>query len=182
MSNITSDYIDQELNRISDIADQEERVRAAQELNARIQAQRSAGEQQIEQAKAMPQMLEQNLRDKDDIVKDTAKEFPGALAGGALGMKFMPTLPNPVANFISKGLGALGGGFIGSEFTGPYVKPYTDAMYDAMTDPENKRVIALGDDFDQGQPLMSGPSIIQQQDPYMDSSSTGVMPPSPLRP
>jgi len=181
MSKVNSEYIEQELNRISDIPDQEERVRAAQQLQSLIVAQENEGKQQIEQAKALPEMM-QNVQDKDDYVKDVAKDFPGLTAGAALGMKVMPTLPNPVANFISKGLGAAGGGLIGSEVTGPYVKPYTDAIYDAVTDPENKRVIALGDDFDQGQPLMGSPSIIQQQDPYMDSSSTGVMPVSPLRP
>ena len=113
-----------------------------------------------------------------DTKQEIASKFPGGLAGGTAAAKMVPPLGNPLLTFLGKGIAGVGGALAGSEITGPYVKPYTDKIHDAFTDPRNKQVIALGDDFNQGQPLMGMPSVIDNSVvPYetVDSSSTGVL-------
>lgn len=115
---------------------------------------------------------------EEDSQEERVSKYPGMLAGMYSGAKMAPTFVHPVANFISKGVVGALGGVLGSEVTGPYVKPYTDAIYDALSDPKNKQVIPLGDDFSQGQSLIGSPSVIDNTlVPYetWDSSSTGVM-------
>ena len=113
-----------------------------------------------------------------DTKQEIASKFPGGLAGGATAAKMVPPLGHPLLTFLGKGIAGTVGALAGSEVTGPYVKPYTDAVHDALTDPKNKQVIALGDDFNQGQPLFGAPSVIDNSVvPYetVDSSSTGVL-------
>ena len=103
----------------------------------------------------------------ENYTKEAASATPGALIGDG------------IAKLVSKSpYVRIPSAIVSSIASVPYVKPYTDKMVDALNDPANKRVIPLGDDFDQGQPLMGPPSIIDNSVvPYetVDSSSTGVL-------
>jgi len=103
----------------------------------------------------------------ENYTKEAASGTPGALLGDRLAKLVTkhPAIRIPSA-------------IVSSIASAPYVKPYTDKMVDALNDPANKRVIPLGDDFNQGQPLMGMPSVIDNSVvPYetVDSSSTGVL-------
>ena len=106
----------------------------------------------------------------ENYTKEAAAATPGALLGdrGAKLVTKHPAVRTPSA-------------IVSSIASAPYVKPYTDKMVDALNDPANKRVIPLGDDFDQGLPMMGTPSILDNSMvPYetVDSSSTGVIRPN----
>jgi hypothetical protein len=137
---------------------------------------------ELEQENKANSIIKSQIQSKEEFeegkIKDAASEFPGAVTGGLIASKMVPPLGHPYITGGAKVLAGLGGAITGSEVTGPYVKPYTDAAYDALTDPKNKQVIALGDDFNQGQLLFGAPSVIDNSVvPYetVDSSSTGVL-------
>jgi|11BtaG_2_1085332.scaffolds.fasta_scaffold04355_2 hypothetical protein len=121
-----------------------------------------------------------DLLTNPETQKDFAATFPGFAAGGKVAVDYVNRVPGiqnlpKLPKLAVQGLAGLAGGLYGSEVTGPHVKPYTDAIYDTLTDPRN--VLSLGDDFKQG--VGSGaPSVIDNTlVPYetVDSSSTGVM-------
>lgn len=106
----------------------------------------------------------------ENYTKEAASATPGALLG------------DRVAKLVTKHPAVrIPSAIVSSIASAPYVKPYTDKMVDALNDPANKRVIPLGDDFDQGLPMMGTPSILDNSMvPYetVDSSSTGVIRPN----
>lgn len=172
---MTSEEINREIARIELITDAKERSREASMLRQRIASENEPVVKMGKGIKVTEHMLKQSqqeIQTKDEFeenyVKDAVSGAPGALGGSLLASA---TNMHPLGRIVTPIVGAIA--------SSPYVKPYSDKLVDALNDPENKRVVPLGDDFDQGQEFLnSGPSIIQQQDPYMDSSSTGVLRPN----
>jgi hypothetical protein len=124
----------------------------------------------------------------DEVTKDAVGGFPGFFPGAYGGAKFMSALaPHPLLKPGMALVGGLGGGIGGSAVTGPYVRAVTDPMVDGAKDfVENKTVLGKQGMASLGEGAGVGvPSIIDNSSaPYtsVDSSSTGVLPPTPLVP
>ena len=186
---------EEKIKRLAELKQENERLK---EVNAQAKAQLEFSTQaQASMDEVDPLAMKSDLteypsvlmaRGKDlltnpETQKDFAAPFPGFAAGGKVAVDYVNRVPGiqnlpKIPKLAVQGLAGLAGGLYGSEVTGPYVKPYTDAIYDTLNDPKNKQVIPLGDDFNQGQSLIGSPSVIDNTlVPYetVDSSSTGVM-------
>jgi hypothetical protein len=169
---------------------EEEQAIEIEALGNRIKELRKEREQEVN-----PQDLQDQLDSAptpgeamDEYAKDAVGGFPGFFPGAYGGAKFMSALaPHPLLKPGMALVGGLGGGIGGSAVTGPYVRAVTDPMVDGAKDfVENKTVLGKQGMASLGEGAGVGvPSIIDNSSaPYtsVDSSSTGVLPPTPLVP
>lgn len=174
---------------------EEEQSKAIENISEYIKQKQAENTKTQEQITQMRETLDSSLTPEETVEeygKDVVGGFPGFFPGAMGGAKFMSAIaPHPL---LKPGLalaGGIGGGLMGSAVTGPYVRAVTDPLVDGAKDfYQNKTVfgkqglMSLGDDFNQG--VGAGmPSIIDNSMvPYetYDSSSTGVIPPTPLVP
>lgn len=198
---------EEKLKRLAELKQENERLmevksQATAELEFYSKAMKAMEEVEEVDPLAMPKDLTKypsviGARLKDvatnpETQKQLAADFPGFTAGAATGLNYVNRVPGvqklpKIPKLLVQGLASVGGGLIGSKVTGPYVKPYTDAAHDGITEAYNSSafsrpgVMSLGDDFSQGLPQPGGPSIIDNtMVPYetVDSSSTGVIRPN----
>lgn len=165
---------------------EEEQAIEIEALGNRIKELRKEREQEVN-----PQDLQDQLDSAptpgeamDEYAKDAVGGFPGFFPGAAMGAKFMSSIaPHPLLKPGMGLIGGLGGGIGGSAVTGPYVRAVTDPIVDGVKENTvfgKQGMASLGEGAGVGVPSIIDNSSV----PYtsVDSSSTGVLPPTPLVP
>lgn len=168
---------------------EEEQSKAIENIAEYIKQKRAENQKFEESVVKMREQLEEAPTPEeslDEYGKDLVGGFPGFFPGAMAGAKALSALaPHPLLKGGLGVIGGIGGGLAGSSVTGPYVRAVTDPMVDGAKDFINNETV-FGK---QGVASLGGgtgvPSVIDNSMvPYetYDSSSTGVLPPTALRP